>query len=73
MAIGTSTIVTDEKGTSPTPTEKDQEAGVSNEYIDHATERAYVRKLDFYLLPFLSLVGHPLYIQEVEIGERANS
>ncbi|KAL5422001.1 hypothetical protein PMIN04_005103 [Paraphaeosphaeria minitans] len=35
---------------------KDQEIGVTHAVVDKAAERAYVRKLDIYLLPFLSLM-----------------
>ena len=54
-------VIMDTKGVnvSPTPTEKDHEADISAQYIDRAAERSYVRKLDLYLLPFLSLVGCP--------------
>lgn len=63
MTIESQTVIMDTKGdVSSPPTEKDQEAGVANEYIDHAAERAYVRKLDFYLLPFLSLVSLLVYL-----------
>lgn len=57
--VESQTVTMDTKGVdmSAPNSEKDQEAGVSTEIIDKKAERAYVRKLDLYLLPYLSLVS----------------
>lgn len=52
------TVIMDTKGADMSAqSEKDQEVGASTEIFDKKAESAYVRKLDFYLLPFLSLVS----------------
>jgi hypothetical protein len=60
--VESQTVTMDTKGVdmSAPNSEKDQEAGVSTEIIDKKAERAYVRKLDFYLLPYLSLVSYDI-------------
>ncbi|KAF3046347.1 hypothetical protein E8E12_003445 [Didymella heteroderae] len=46
----------EKRNLSTTSFEKDQGTGTALENIEKSAERAYVRKLDFYLLPFLSLM-----------------
>ncbi|KAF4309522.1 major facilitator superfamily transporter [Botryosphaeria dothidea] len=46
----------DAKPRTSTPTEVDQETGSVAVFVDKVAERSYVRKLDFYLLPMMSLM-----------------